>query len=124
MALFVLSSTRLVAKGKIGSTLLADGSRVLLSILRTVIDGEDDQLIVLFVGLVDDDVGESRDTPLVGSWNSAGMPELGKVGEPIRFGEDSVQNTRCRSGTSKGDVRVNLLDVGERFKREAHLHTL
>jgi hypothetical protein len=52
------------------------------------------------------------------------MTDFGELAEPVGFSEDAGNYALRGSRASTLNVELDAVDVSERFKREAHLHTI
>ena len=76
----------------------------------------------LTVDFVDDDVGESAYGPFVRAGDDTNVPDIRELAKTVGLREDAADDVRGSAGTAALDVEPDGFYVGERFKREAHLH--
>ncbi len=85
-------------------------------------DAKDDYLVVIRVEFVNNDERQSSYRPFECAWDDTDVTEFREFAEPIGFSKNTRDDARSGSGAAAVDIQTNSVNLGERFKREAHLH--
>jgi hypothetical protein len=78
----------------------------------------------LLVRFMHDDVRQTWHCPFIGAGHNADATKLGEFAEAIGFGKDATDDVSGGAWAAGFDIKLEAGDMGERFKREAHLHMI